>query len=699
MAQKTQVYLHILWHQHQPWYVGPGTSRAVMPWVRLHGIKDYYDMALLSETFDGWKQTINLVPSLLEQLTLYTDGKIDDDSWELSRKPAAELSSEEIIRVLERFFDGHYPQMVHPFARYDELYRQRGSSANEAAGRFTVQDLRDLQTWHNLAWFDPVWRDNRDYPLKSLIEKQRGFTEEEKRSVLDLQMEVLKKIIPLHRKLWQERKLELTCTPFYHPILPILCDSSIAAVSNSHDALPQPSFAFPEDAEWQIREGISYFEKILGAKPQGMWPSEGSVSDAACALMVKQGINFFATDEQILFRSTSADRKTIQNRAELFRLHRLATPNGGIDCVFRDHGLSDGIGFLYSGVPAESAAQEFIRHLKEIGNNWTGKQPPLVSVILDGENCWEFYPNDGRDFLRAMIEGVLKDSQIVPTTIPEYRRQFPAQPTLQSIFPGSWINHNFRIWIGHPEDNAAWHYLREAREALLGEESRLEPSAREEAWKMIHICEGSDWFWWYGDENHSVLDVLFDRLFREHLLRVYELIGAPAQEALQRPIKQPKAAEEGGGIFFSDPFLCGGYYRWAGARHYSSRKEGGAMHKAEDAGVEIFFGRCDGRLCFQVEFGEKTKIDHNAFVTLHLTKPSVMEVSVNPPQKGGYFHFAGGRMEASIDLKGLGIDPQRDLWFFLHIDAKKKQGFSLPQGGELHLQGYTANNASMYWFI
>ncbi len=521
-----------------------------MPWVRLHGVKDYYDMADLSRRFDGWKQTINLVPSLLEQLQGYTNGTLTDRSMELSRKPAKDVTPEEKKEILERFFDGHAPRMVHPFPRYDELFRKRGSTPDGNIKRFTTQDIRDLQVWHNLTWIDPLWREDRSGFLRSLVKKQRGFTEKEKQSVLDFHLEILKKIIPHHRRLVEEEKIEVTCTPYFHPILPLLCDSSIASISNPHDPVPQPPFAFPEDAEWHIREGIRYFEETMGFRPNGMWPSEGSVSDRACALMAKAGMKYFATSEDILFRSKMISGNKPTNKSDLYRLHRLTTDEGEIDCVFRDQKLSDLIGFTYTKMDARKAAADFLAHIKDIGREWEEKTPPLVNVILDGENCWEFYHRDGHDFLKYTIEGILKESCIQPVTVPDFQKMHPPSPTLKSIFPGSWINHNFRIWIGHQEDNAAWHFIRLARETLVREEKRLDEKVRNQAWRQLHICQGSDWFWWYGDENVSVLDRVFDSLFRSHLARIYELLELPVPEALKRPIKQPKILETGGGSLF-----------------------------------------------------------------------------------------------------------------------------------------------------
>jgi alpha-amylase/alpha-mannosidase (GH57 family) len=698
----SQVHLHIFWHQHQPWYIDPAAKIGVLPWVRLHGIKDYYDMAELSRRFDGWKQTINLVPSLLDQLAMYADGSVTDSYFTLSRKPAAELTAEDREFVLKRFFDAHPPRMIHPYPRYDKLYHKRGQSIDNAMRQFTTQDFLDLQVWHNLAWIDPIWRDDPKLPLADLFKKQHGFTEEDKNHVLDLQLEILRKIIPLHRQMKHEGKLEITCSPYYHPILPLLIDNTIARTSNPHDPVPNPPFRHPEDARWHIREGLNRFETIMDFRPAGMWPSEGSVSDEACALMAEEGISFFATDEEILFRSIYKQKHTTPQRSDLFRLHRLATAKGELDCAFRDHGLSDLIGFLYQDMDAKQAANDFIHKLKQIGSGWNENNPPFVTVLLDGENCWEFYHRDGHDFLQYLIEGILNDPQIQPTTIPEYRAMFPSEPTLRSIFPGSWINHNFRIWIGHPEDNAAWHFLRQARETLIQKEHTLNDADKSAAWQALHICEGSDWFWWYGDENTSLHDMVFDSLFREHLAHIYQLLKIPVPEALKRPIKEKKVAYTGGGILFRKPRVTGkteGYYEWVGCREISAASGGGAMHQAAAVNAKMRYGRKGTLFSFLIHFENDVILTEHTHITVQITKPIVKTIPVFPLTNGVEIAVNKNHVEGNIDLTHAGLEAHHEVWFFFQFDPEDKPSFSIPHGCELHLQEYSPANSSIYWFM
>lgn len=673
-----------------------------MPWVRLHGVKDYYDIAWLSQEYEGWKQTINLVPSLLEQIERYTQQSASDTYLDLSRKPAGTLSDEEKKNALEFLFHANFNHLIHPHSRYDELNRKRNIYGDSAWQYFTEQDFLDLQVWHNLAWIDPIWRNRPDQHLYQLVQKGKHFSEQDKHYVLDQHIQILDQVISIHKRLYSEGKIELTCSPYFHPILPLLCDSTVAKISNPRDPVPQPPFVYPEDAAEQIRRGIEKFERIFGTKPLGMWPSEGSVSDQALSLIASAGIHYSATDENILFRSTTISGGNPGRREELYRLHNLTTESGTLNMIFRDHTLSDLIGFTYQNVPAKEAAEDFIKRIRECVRHWQWNQPPLVNVILDGENCWEFYPNDGHDFLRYMIEGILRDPQIIPTTVPEYQKQYPAEPTLSSIFPGSWINNNFRIWIGHQEDNSAWQFLRQAREALTGKQDQLDPSTLEEAWKTLCIAEGSDWFWWYGDENYTELDWLFDLLFREHLIHLYFLLDIPIPEGLNRPIIQPQRLKETGvGILFQKPDIqkeIEHYYDWIGARQVQTGSEGGAMHIAQDVKTNLRYARMENYLCFSITFHDHETLKEVEQLAITITKPINKKITLQADVQGVELFQNRNQIRCIISLEEHEVKRDQEIWFFLSFQTKSRMEFSLPARDELYLQGYTNASSSIYWF-
>ncbi len=595
------ICLALVWHQHQPYYQELSRREALMPWVRLHAVKDYYDLPAKLRDYPAMHQTFNLVPSLLKQLRAYETGEVTDEYFLLSEKPAGQLGPAERAKLIERFFDAHRHWMIEPYTRYAELRRRReGISTAEAVRLFGEQDLLDLQVWFNLTWLDPIFKEN-DHFLKTLIAKGRGFTEQEKMQLLDKHREVLAKVIPIHQELVQSGQIELTTSPFYHPILPLLCNTEVARECMPQEPLPRP-YRHPEDARAQIKGGLEYFESIFGFRPKGMWPSEGAVSQEALSLIAESGIGWVASDEDILGRSLgrplgrNAQGDLLEPRV-LYRPYRIETAAGTLAMVFRDHFLSDLIGFQYARSAAAEAAEHFLFRILRVRDRWPkGSEPPLVSVILDGENCWEYYPRDGHDFLDALYQRLSGTEEIRCVTVSEYLEQYPPKETLAKIAPGSWINHNFRVWIGHEEDNRSWDLLNDARTALqeATETGRVAPEELKKAWEEIYIAEGSDWNWWYGDEHSSGQDELFDELYRRHLMNVYRFLGREVPASLLEPV-----SAAGRKVFVSQPrnFISPtidgnltSYFEWQGAGSLLSQGAAGAMHQANRFLEELCFG-------------------------------------------------------------------------------------------------------------
>lgn len=538
------LYLAFLWHMHQPYYKDNLSGKCILPWVRLHGIKDYYDMAAILEEYPQIHQTFNFSPSLLEQIEHYLDGQTEDEHLKASLKPASKLTIHEKKFILEYFFMAHWDNMIKVHPRYAELLERRGEDAGKrekALKEFSDQDFRDLQVWFNLAWFDPFFK-TRDETIKKLVEKDRNFTEADKRAVLEKQMEVMAQILPIYRRLQEAGQIEVSVTPYYHPILPLLCDTDTALRAMPEAPMPRNRFIHPEDAEAQIEMAVSYYQKHFGRPPGGMWPSEGSVSEALVPMMAKRRIRWIATDEAILANTLKSSPGFHDFSFEVkFRPYRIQIGEHQIDCIFRDHTLSDLIGFQYWQWETEEAVADLMGRLhviRKIVNNAPGDH--LVAIIMDGENAWEFYKNDGWDFLGLLYEKLSADPGIKTVTASEYLKDHPPAETLPRLFPGSWINNNFKIWIGHEEDNTAWDYLYAARQALVefeqNSKGQADQKAIEQAWQEIYIAEGSDWCWWYGEEHGSYNDMEFDQLFRTHLMNVYRLIGWEVPAYLAEPI-------------------------------------------------------------------------------------------------------------------------------------------------------------------
>jgi alpha-amylase/alpha-mannosidase (GH57 family) len=600
------VSLAFFWHQHQPYYPDDVGGENPMPWVRLHGTKDYWGMAMLLKEVPELRVTINLVPSLLEQLLAYTDEGKDDRHLYVSRLPADGMTEDDSNYLLDNFFMVHPDQMIRPFRRYHELYKKRGFSVDSperARKRFAKKDIIDLQCWSNLVWIHPIAFE-RDPELAEFRAKGRNWTEQEKQWLLDKQMELLREVIPLHRELQARGQLELTTTPFYHPIMPLLWDKRQARRAMPDVLLPNYVDGLHEDVPEHIRRSVAFHEKLFGEKPRGMWPSEGSVCQGIIPAIAESGIRWIATDEEILSCSTDGwvsrdGNGFLRNPEMLYRPWRVEESGRQLQIVFRDHAMSDQIGFHYQRFQPGHAVDDFMGKVEAIGRATggnAGRRPTLLTIVLDGENCWEYYQNGGVDFLRGLYRRIAQHARITPVRIGDYLEQYPATDKINHLFPGSWIQHNFGIWIGHPECNRAWDLLYDTRQFLVdmqgGDGKTPEQIAR--AWRELYIAEGSDWFWWFGDSHTSAQDSLFDRLFRKHLQNVYLALGEQPPSELARPISQGH-----GQLLHTQPtgllnVKVNGrrtYFEWINAGHCACTGARGAMTMVHEGLIEnLYFG-------------------------------------------------------------------------------------------------------------
>ncbi len=525
------VDLAFLWHMHQPNYRDPQSGELALPWVRLHACRAYYDMAWLLERHPSIKGTFNFVPILMEQLQAMVDG--ERDVWfQLARKPARELSGAERAFLLKHFFSVHAEGCIRPRPRYWSLYnrRSRGGGPAGLAHDFGERDLRDLQVLFNLAWFGFAAR--VEYPLiDALDRKGRDFSEDDKRKLLDLQIAVMRRVVPMYRRLAERGQIELTSTPYHHPILPLVIDSEAAERCQPDRARP-PRFSYPQDAELQVQRAISSHTEHFGAPPRGFWPAEGSVSPEALALLSANGVQWAATDEAQLWKSLPGEER----RADLYRPYRVTAGGADLNMVFRDRAMSDLIGFTYARNPAEVGVADLIRRVREAGQSMAGhKDEALVLIALDGENPWEYYPESGRPFLERLYSELGAAEDIRTVNIADHLEAHPPQRSLARIHSGSWINGDYGIWMGGAVENAAWAALGEARR-FFAKVAEAGHERLEEAREHILTAEGSDWFWWYGDTFHSEQDGDFDRLFRGHLQQVYAKLGAEPPAALDRSL-------------------------------------------------------------------------------------------------------------------------------------------------------------------
>jgi len=614
----------LLWHMHQPFYQDLVTGEHILPWVRLHALKDYYGMVALLREFPDVRLTFNLVPSLLVQLEAFAEDRARDRSLELSLKPAAALNDDDRTFIVGNFFHAHRGRMIEPYPRYLELLRKREDAGNghaAAARQYSEGELRDLQVWHKLAWIDPLYLD-ADPRVRGLVQKGRNFSEDDKGLLREVELEILRKVIPEYAAAAARGQAELSTSPFYHPILPLLCDSDVYLRTHPHSRMPRQRFRHPDDASAQLRKAVEYHTRLFGQAPRGLWPSEGSVSDAMVPLVRAAGFEWMATDELILARSlglslTRDAHGHLQQPETLYRPYVVRAGERDIASLFRDHSLSDLIGFTYSGWEAAAAATDFVGRLVEGGrrfSNRTGGAEAVIPVILDGENAWEHFEGGGRPFLRALYRALSTHPEIRTVTMSEACAD--AREVVHGIFPGSWINGDFYVWIGHADDHRAWGQLAEARQALEAPGPAASETSIARAQEELYIAEGSDWFWWYGDDHSSEHDLEFDDLFRRHVRNVYRALDKPVPDELfvtNITTEPPKAVADQPSSFVRVT-LDGevtSYFEWLGAGSLQLRTAIGAMHQVTEPvtqqtlTTELLFGFDPACLYLRVDFSRR----------------------------------------------------------------------------------------------
>ncbi|HET6511773.1 MAG TPA: glycoside hydrolase family 57 protein [Candidatus Kapabacteria bacterium] len=605
------IRLALLWHQHQPYY--RAGNKFILPWVWLHATKDYLEMAQHFERVPAMKATINLVPSLIKQIEEYLSGEVEDPLLTVLREDCETLTASDKRYILDNCFHANYDRMIARSARYGELHGAVHADRQSAEKRFTAQDYRDLLMHYTLAWTGEFIR--QEEAVAALISKDRDYSEEDKSRLLDILRERVASIIDLHKRLADAGQIELSTTPFYHPILPLVCDTNTGGQSVPGLTLPTKRYREREDAELQLTRGREFFAKRFGREANGIWPSEGSLSEEVLQIMIEQGVRWTATDEAVLTRSLAEsqglDTKLPEGTPSFAKYLPFKYSHDGkeITVFFRDHALSDNIGFVYQSWKPEDAVADLVKHLTQIRSDLVTHygedvlDRACVSVILDGENCWEYYDRNGFDFLNQLYSTLSTHPEIRPCTMTEVIEALDEKhvPLLQKLTPGSWINANFNIWIGHAEDNLAWDELYKARCAVHDFEEWVETQEGdvreqaliklEKAREELLIAEGSDWCWWYGDDHFSVQKDKFDELYRMHLRAIYVFLekrvpGSLAESIMvraERESHRPKAPE-----VLHHPVITGdrGNATWSEVDEHELRIKHGAMHKAEKLALD-----------------------------------------------------------------------------------------------------------------
>ncbi|WP_295056061.1 glycoside hydrolase family 57 protein [Sulfuricurvum sp.] len=511
MEQKP-LQLSFFWHMHQPDYRG-SDGVMTMPWVFLHAIKDYYEMPWLLTQYTTIKATFNLTATLMEQLDLYRDPLKYDyflSLWEQHPSALDPQSRQWLIKLCK---SSQFETMVRPIPRYDYLYGKNEYSEGE---------LIDLEIVFILSWCgNYLRRDNA--VVKRLFEQGEGFTQNDKHRLLDTLCTFVQTIIPFYASLQKEGRISVSTTPYYHPILPLLINMENAVIANPHTTLPKRSFSLYTDAQKHIERSMALYEKHFQKKPSGFWPAEGAVDTKSLALYNEYGIKWIATDEAILFHSLDSEERKNLYKTYCFK---------GVTIGFRDHGLSDLIGFTYRFKGAEDAAEHFLRTLKIIDNE---QNDPTVFVIVDGENAWEFYENNGLNFFTALY-GRLENTSWCKTATMDEIDNGAKDSELEMLQPGSWIHGTFDTWSGHPQKNRAWELIYQTRRDAENFRGEISEESALKIEEHFLASECSDWFWWYGDDHVTDFAVEFDTLFRNHLISIYELLGIAPPGNLFQPI-------------------------------------------------------------------------------------------------------------------------------------------------------------------
>lgn len=532
MSDKTPLRVVLCWHMHQPNYRDPVTHRYQAPWTYLHAIKDYVDMAAHLEAVPEARAVVNFSPTLLAQLgdyrrqceALLAGAGADDPLLEALAQPVIAGDREARAMLIRACLRVNRGTVIERFAPFAEL----ATGAQWLLDRphllmyMNDQFLVDLLVWYHLGWLGETVR-RGDERARRLIAHGRNFSLADRLELLRLIAELIQGVIPRYRALAERGQIELSVTPYSHPIVPLLLDFRSAREAWPDCVLPA-SDRYPggcERVDWQLAEARRAFEGYFGRPPAGCWPSEGGVSMAAVRHMGRHGFGWVASGQAVLHNSLGSEHDAPDAYHRPYRLN-----DGGPVCFFRDDGLSDAIGFVYQSWHADDAVSNLIHHLETIADDGATGDGRVVSIILDGENAWEHYPENGYHFLSALYRRLSAHPRLRLTTFSDCLAddEVRCRP-LSTMVAGSWVYGTFSTWIGDSEKNRAWEMLVDAKRVYDDAVEALDEDARQRAQSQLAVCEASDWFWWLGDDNPEAVVSQFERLFRLQLAGLYRLLG------------------------------------------------------------------------------------------------------------------------------------------------------------------------------
>lgn len=551
--------LIFLWHMHQPDYRDRARGEYVLPWVYLHAIKDYADMAGHLERHPGVRAVVNFVPVLLEQIDDYIEqldtGQFRDPLLRALAMPDLQVLDEAGRKlVLDGCFRSNHDSMVAPFPQYKrllDLFHAVGAQEGAAPGYLSAAYLSDLVTWYHLVWTGETGR-RRQPLLAELMAKGEGFTHEDRLRLLGLLGELMKGVVPRYRALAQSGQIELSTTPYSHPLAPLLIGFASARESQPEVVLPlSPRYPGGRTrAAAQLERALASHSERFGAPPSGVWPAEGALSEELLAILAQHGVKWTGSSESVLANSLRRSGDPEPPRASyLYRSYHVPTAPE-VTVFFRDERLSDLIGFEYSRWHGRDAAYHFVAQLEALAAQAPREQTPLVCVMLDGENAWEFYPYNAYYFFEDLYATLESHPAIRTTTPSAWLRDHPERSSaLRRLAAGSWVHGTFSTWIGDADKNRAWDLLCAAKQSydLVLASGRLDARRREQAEAQLAVCESSDWFWWLGAQNPASAVAVFDRLFRLNLANLYATLELAPPAPLAEPLSRGGGTPELGG--------------------------------------------------------------------------------------------------------------------------------------------------------
>ncbi len=688
--------LAFLWHMHQPYYKDDKENETLMPWVFLHAIKDYYDIPWYGSKFSSIKATYNLVPSLISQIESYIHNTANDKLIETLKINIDNLSKNDIEFLQSYLFLANEKNMVKPLKRYYELYLRYNT--HNTILDFSSNELLDLEVLFLLSWCGNYLRQNNKI-VSTLLQKGQYFTQEDKQNLIEELILFLPTILDFYKKLDQEEKITLCTTPYYHPITPLLLDTQSALEAKPSVTLPNITTDFHTFGEKNTQYAIAYFEKLFGKKPSGFWPAEGSVSFKTAELFAQNHLQWFCTDEEILF-------KTLKNNTKLniYKNYNLYTENGTIQVRFRDHHLSDAIGFDYSQKDAKAAAAEFVKHLKNIYDNCDFS--PLVNVILDGENAWEFFPNNGWEFFKELYTLFENTPWLQTVTMDEITNDSEIQTiSISQLATGSWINGNFDIWIGSCEKNQAWELLDLTKKEFDKRKEHLDSQTLELIEKEFMIALGSDWFWWYGDDHFTLQAKEFDELFRKHLINIFQYMQADIPHKILTPIVQTqlKNSFHTKPINFIYPKIDGvksDYFEWLNSGIIDIKKEFSVMDSTKSIVKHIRYGYSKKRLFIFFD-GNFNKLKENSILKILINNVE-FNIEIQKDKQNivqNDFTLFSCNVHDNIELeilqKDIIIGQRIDFKFFIIENNLTLQSFPLYGNFTIEIEDLDLNN----WYI